>query len=819
MRVFELARELNVSNQEIIAKLREFGYDVTNHMSSIDDGQARKVRQAFAPDETAGKEVQEKRIRKTVIRRRKVAKPETPVEEAAPAADDASSAEKEAAESAVETSEAPADADQEVAEASETASAAAPEEAAPVAEQEAPESDEASPKRPRRAGARVVDRIAPPPVTPPRGEKQPGQPGGGPDTGGPGKRPRRRVVAKRMYRPSKAEEKTLAKIRQSRQKKRGEVGETQPLKAEKRKIRVEETISVGDLAKAMGVKAGDIIKKFIEMGMMVTINQTVDPETAGVIASEYGYEVEQVGFQESDFLEQATEESAETGEPRPPVVTVMGHVDHGKTSILDAIRKTRVAAGEAGGITQHIGAYQVETSRGKITFLDTPGHAAFTAMRARGAQATDLVVLVVAADDGVMPQTIEAIQHAKAAGVPVVVAVNKIDKPEAQPERIRQQLTEYELIPEEWGGDTMFVDVSALNGQGIDDLLEAIALQAEVLDLKAPSEGKAQGVVVESRVDKGRGAVATVIVQRGTLSVGDIIVAGTSFGRVRALISDTGEKLKTAGPSTPVEILGLNEVPPAGETFHVVENEKIARQIAENRERKERERELALQSKVSLENIFDKIQEGDVKELQVVLKADVQGSMEAVSQAIQELSDSDSDVRVKIVSSGVGAITENDVNLAAASGAVILGFNTRPDSKASRLAQELGVSIEVYGVIYELIDSIRAALQGMLAPEEKEESRGWAKVLETFPIKGVGTVAGSRVESGVFRKGLRVRLVRDGQVLYDGAIANLKRFQEDVDEVQAGLECGILLENFNKVRVGDELECYEVIQTERTLGE
>ena len=792
MRVFELAREVNISNQEVIAKLRELGIDVTNHMSSVDEGQARKVKLAFAPQDDGPKANKDERIRRTVIRRRVVKK--TEAEEAAEAA------EAEAANAAV---------------APKLAEPAAPTDSTAEA---APASEEAATEAPvrKRMGARVVDKIAPPPQST---VAQPERPKPAED----GEKKPKRVVSKRMYRPSKAEEQTLAKIRQARQKKKGpssgSASDTLPTKAEKRKIKIEETISVGDLAKSMSVKSGEVIKKFIEMGMLVTINQAVDPETAAVIAAEYGYEIDHVGFQETDYLPATAAQTEATQlSTRPPIVTVMGHVDHGKTSILDAIRKTKVAAGEAGGITQHIGAYQVQTAKGPVTFIDTPGHAAFTAMRARGAQLTDIVVLVVAADDGVMPQTIEAIQHAQAAKVPIVVAVNKCDLPQAQPDRIRQQLTEYQIIPEAWGGENMFVNVSALTGSGIDELLETLALQSEVLELKADAQGQASGIIVEGRLDRGRGAVATTIVLNGVLKPGDIVVCGTSYGRVRAILSDTGATIAEAGPSMPVETLGLNEVPQAGETFSVVKSEKIAREITENRERKIRERELAQQSKVSLENVFQKIQEGDVKDLQVVVKSDVQGSAEAVVQALKAVSDSDSNIRVRVVSSGVGAITENDVNLASASGAILIGFNTRPDGKATRLAQEYGVAISVYSIIYELIDDVKAALQGLLAPEIKEESRGWARVLEIFPIKGTGSVAGSKVESGYFKVGHRVRLVRDGQVLYDGKIANLKRFKDDVNQVDTGLECGMLLENFNKAKVGDELECYETVQVKRVLG-
>lgn len=814
MRVYELAQELKVTNQDVIAKLRELGYDVTNHMSNIDESQARKVRSEFVPQEAKPQGVEEERIRRTVIRRRVVKRDDAPAEEAPPAASaDEAPAAEEAAEPATEP----------VATADAVPDSPAAEDAA-VEEPAAEAAEAAAEDAPRRKGAaRVLDRIAVPaaavPTPDPRAQPEPG----GAPGGDPGRKPRR-VVAKRMYRPTKSEEQQLQKLRQSRQKKRGGTPtpiEAGPQRAEKRRIRIDETITVGDLAKAMGVKSGDIIKKFIEMGMLVTINQSVDPDTAGIIASEYGYEVERVGFQEVKFLQ--TEDQAEDDPsllaPRPPVVTVMGHVDHGKTSILDWIRKTKVATGEAGGITQHIGAYQVQTKRGLITFIDTPGHQAFTAMRARGADVTDIVVLVVAANDGVMPQTIEAIEHAKAANVPIVVAVNKIDLPDAKADQIRQKLTEFGIVPEEWGGDNQIVHVSAKTGEAMDDLLEAILVQSEVMELKANPAKPGVGIVIESKLDKGRGPVATVIVKAGTLKPSDIVVAGTTFGRVRALLAADGKPLKEAGPSAAAEILGLSAVPGAGEGFSVVENEKIARQIAENRERKQRERDMHRPSRVSLENLFDQMKHNEVHDLALVLKADVQGSLEAIADSLTQLAAKDDKLRLRIVSQSVGAISENDVNLASASGALVIGFNTRPDSKASGAAAELGVEISVYNVIYALIDDVQKALEGMLAPDRKEVSLGWAKVLEIFPIKGIGTIAGSKVESGKFQRGTHVRLVREGQVLYDGKIANLRRFKDDVAEVQTGQECGILLENFSKVRIGDELECYNVIEVARSLGD
>jgi translation initiation factor IF-2 len=586
-----------------------------------------------------------------------------------------------------------------------------------------------------------------------------------------------------------------------------------------RDFTVPETITVADLAHKMSMKAAEVIKVLMKLGTLATINQVLDQETAMIVVEELGHVAKRAKLDDPDaFLaEQQQESPAEVKlEPRAPVVTVMGHVDHGKTSLLDAIRRTRVASGEAGGITQHIGAYHVNTPKGMVTFLDTPGHEAFTAMRARGAKVTDAVVLVVAADDGVMPQTIEAIHHAKAAKVPIVVALNKIDKPEANPDRVKQDLASKEVVPEEWGGDTMFVEVSAKTGKGIDALLDRILLQAEVLELKAPRDAPAKGVVIESRLDKGQGPVATVLVQSGTLKRGDVVLAGAVFGRVRAMLDEAGGNLEMAGPSIPVEILGLSDVPAAGSEVLVLGDERKAREIALFRQGKFRDVKLAKQQSAKLENIFEHMGEGQVKTLSLIIKADVQGSYEGLSHALSGLSTDE--VKVNIVHAAVGGITESDVNLALASKAVIIGFNARADAAARKLAEHSGVDIRYYNVIYGAVDDIKAALSGMLAPEKKENVLGLVEVRQIFKISKVGTVAGCYVSEGLVRRsGAKVRILRDNVVIHDGELDSLKRFKDDVREVKAGFECGLSLRNFDDLKVGDQLEVYEVVEVARTL--
>jgi translation initiation factor IF-2 len=580
-------------------------------------------------------------------------------------------------------------------------------------------------------------------------------------------------------------------------------------------VLVPETITVAELSHKMSVKAAEVIKALMKMGSMVTINQVLDQETAMILVEEMGHVAKPAPLDTPEsFLEDDAAHEVELTH-RAPVVTVMGHVDHGKTSLLDAIRRARVASGEAGGITQHIGAYHVETDHGMVTFLDTPGHEAFTAMRARGAQVTDLVVLVVAADDGVMPQTIEAIHHAKAAGVPIVVAVNKIDKPEANAERIRQELVAQEVVPEDWGGDTQFVEVSAKKGINIDGLIEAILLQAEVLELTAAKDAPARGVIIEARLDKGRGPVATLLVQSGTLRRGDVVLAGAVYGRVRAMLDEDGKTILEAGPSIPVEIQGLSDVPKAGEDAMVIQDERKAREIALFRQGKFRDVHLAKRQAAKLESIMEQMGEGEAKRLPLILKADVQGSAEALSVSLQKISTNE--VKVDILHNAVGSISESDVNLAAASKAVIIGFNVRADATARKLAETLGVDIRYYTIIYEVVDLVKAALSGMLTPELKENITGTVEVREVYVISKVGTVLGCHVLDGVIKRGQRVRVMRMGQVIHDGELDSLKRFKDDVKEVKFGYDCGLSVKNFNDMQVGDKVEAYEIVQVARSL--
>ena len=590
----------------------------------------------------------------------------------------------------------------------------------------------------------------------------------------------------------------------------------QPAEPVVREVAVPETITVGELAHRMSVKAAEVIKTLMKLGTMATINQVLDQETAIILVEEMGHKAKAAKLDDPEsFLVESEEHAEAAAKPRPPVVTVMGHVDHGKTSLLDYIRTTKVAAGEAGGITQHIGAYHVETPRGVITFLDTPGHEAFTAMRARGASVTDIVVLVVAADDGVMPQTVEAINHAKAAQVPLVVAINKIDKHEANADKVKQELLAHGVVPEEFGGDAAVVPVSAKTGAGVDALLEQLLLQAEVLELKAPTEGPAKGVVIEARLDKGRGPVATILVQSGMLNRGDIVLAGAVQGRVRARLDEAGKPVQSAGPSIPVEVQGLSEVPSAGEDVMVLADERKAREIALFRQGKFRDVKLAKQSASKLENMFEQMAEGGKKVLTLVIKADVQGSQEALVHALTRLGTDE--VKVTVVHAGVGGITESDVNLAMASRAVIIGFNTRADAAARKLAESAGIQLKYYNIIYEAVDEIKAALSGMLAPERKEQVLGLVQVRQVFRISKIGTVAGCYVTEGLVKRGAQVRVLRDNVVIHTGDIDSLKRFKDDVREVKSGFECGMSLKNFTDVKEGDQFEVFETVEVARTL--
>lgn len=612
--------------------------------------------------------------------------------------------------------------------------------------------------------------------------------------------------------------------RKKRQKRRGmqdvtfdsKHGFERPVAPQVREVSIPESISVGDLAQRMAVKATEVIKVMMGMGAMATINQTIDQDTATLVVEEMGHTAKLIKENAlEDEVLQVVEGAEGQEQPRSPVVTVMGHVDHGKTSVLDYIRRSKVASGEAGGITQHIGAYQVNSAGGKVTFLDTPGHAAFTAMRARGAEATDIVVLVVAADDGVMPQTVEAIEHARAANVPLVVAINKIDREDADADRIKTELSQKDVIPEDWGGDTICVPVSAKTGLGIEDLLESIILQAEVLELKAAAEGPAAGVVIESKIEKGRGSVATVLIQRGQLKMGDTLLAGREYGRIRAILDEKGDAVKQAGPSTPVAVLGLSGTPEAGDDVLVVADERKAREVAEYRQGKFRDVKLARQQSAKLENMFSKMEQGEVQTLNVLIRADVQGSVEALTDSLTRLSTDE--VKVNVVSSGVGGITESDANLATASEAVVIGFNARADATARRLIADNGVDLRYYNVIYNVIDDVRQALSGMLSPELREQIVGLAEVRDVFRSPKLGAIAGCLVQEGTVKRHNPIRVLRDNLVIYEGELESLRRFKDDVDDVKAGTECGIGVKDYNDVKVGDQIEVYERVEVARTL--
>jgi translation initiation factor IF-2 len=595
----------------------------------------------------------------------------------------------------------------------------------------------------------------------------------------------------------------------------GQHGFEKPTAPVVREVEIPESIAVSELAQKMAIKGNEVVKVLFNMGAMVTINQVIDQDTATLVVEEMGHIAKPVSGAEYDEALLKDEQISGDAVPRAPVVTIMGHVDHGKTSLLDYIRRTKVAAGEAGGITQHIGAYAVETDKGKVTFLDTPGHAAFTQMRARGAQATDIVILVVAADDGVMPQTIEAIEHSKAAGVPIVVAINKIDKEEADPDRVKNELSAHEIIPEDWGGENLFVHVSAQTGEGVDSLLESILLQAEVMDLTAVAEGPAQGIVIESSLEKGRGAVATVLVQAGTLKQGDMLIAGEEYGRVRNMFDETHSKITSAGPSTPAVVLGLSKTPGAGDDFLVVKNERKAREVAEFRQSRTRESKLAQQQASKLEDMFSQMTEGEAKVVPLLIKSDVHGSTEALRDALEKLSNEE--VKVKVISSGVGGITESDATLAAASNAVIIGFNVRADAAARTAIKESGVDVRYYSIIYEAIDDVKAAISGLLTPEIRENIVGLAEVKEVFSSPKLGDIAGSIVLEGYVKRSNPIRVLRDNVVIYEGELESLRRFKDDVNEVRSGTECGIGVKNYNDVKVGDQIECFERVEVARTL--
>jgi len=896
-RVYELARELDMQNKELVDWLQAHGYDeVKSHSSSLDADQAQAVIEKIMAERNP-QPAPSIPAKGFVVRRRRAAAPspaapdEARAEEAAaapaevpePVQPEAEPAAPEPAAApvveAVEPAEAPAAA---AAEAAAEAPAAAAEAPAVEAEAKKAEPKEApaeapattpvpTPNLPGVVGPNVpaqegvdprtlkptptqavvisrplipVRRVTPPSTQFRRPPAAPGKKAIGevrevrvvPDTLGRGrdfidvtrgstKRPRgARGAQAPSGTPSKQDLLAMAtgrtaafpvRPRKRKPTRKGAKTQITTPKESKRIIRIDEAISVNDLSQRLGVKATELIRKLMRMGVMANINQMLDFDTAQILAADYDYTVEKSGFDEAELLAEV-EDRPEDLVPRPPVVTIMGHVDHGKTSLLDAIRKSRVAEGEAGGITQHIGAYSVTTSKGPVTFLDTPGHEAFTAMRARGAQVTDVAVLVVAADDGVMPQTVESINHAKAADVPIIVAITKIDKPEINPERVKQMIAEHELVPEEWGGDTIVVPVSAKTGENLELLLENIALQSEILELKANPKKLARGVVIESKLEKGRGPVATVLVQDGTLRTGDSVVTGTFFGRIRAMQDHTGKQVKEAGPGYAVEIVGLSGVPTAGDEFHAVKDAKTAEEIARNREAQERKKAAVTQTaKLSVDELFARAREDDQKVLRIVLKADVHGSTEALAQALEKLSTQK--VRVKIIHKGVGAVTESDVNLAKASDAMVIGFNTRPESKVNELARSYGIDVRLYKVIYDAVDDVRLAMEGLLDVITREKPLGKVEVRAIFSVPSFGKIAGSYVTEGKVTRSAHARVVRGKKQVFEGKIASLRRFKDDVREVAQGFECGIALGGFDAFEVGDVIEVFELEQIRQTL--
>ncbi|MEZ4281361.1 MAG: translation initiation factor IF-2 [Myxococcota bacterium] len=828
VRAYKLAEELGIERNEFVEQARTHGVDLKSAMASLEDAEVELLREKIGGAVKAKASVDEQRLEgksgTTVVRRRKRKEPEPePTPEPEPIAepevrfdegDDA----------------APPDSELELEPENE-------EELAAEADDEAIEAEPASPTSPPAlrsipSGPAAGTATAPTGPAALRTGTTITDPAAGPDRKGKQRKRVREVVnlqeqeqfAKQITsrgsgtrRAPIVAPRTIVNPRARRRDKLSPKPSAAALANQTKVVRVSGEISVGELAKQAGLKAPMIQGRLMALGIMVSVNQRIDFETVSKLAAGMGFEAVDVGFNEAQFFEPEPTEEAEAapGNPRPPVITVMGHVDHGKTSLLDAIRKTKVTEGEAGGITQHVGAYQVERGGHRLTFIDTPGHAAFTAMRARGAAATDLVVLVIAATEGVMPQTVEAIQHAQAAGCPIVVAVNKCDLPEADPAKARQRLMEHNLVPEDFGGDVVCCDVSAKTGAGIDHLLEMLVLQADLLELRADPARRAAGVVLEAQLDKGRGPVATLLVQDGTLEQGDSIVVGTEWGRVRQMQDDTGRGVKQAGPSMPVQITGLSGVPPAGARFHVVESERVARQIVDHREDKERVASVVPRPRLTLDEFYAQAANEGPKELSIVLKADVQGTCEAARDALEKLSTET--VVLKVLSSGVGAITENDVNLAAASGAIVVGFNVRPDPSARRQADNGGVEIRTYSIIMAMLDDVRAAMAGLLPPIVSENLLGRAEIRETFTIPKIGTIAGSYVLEGKVVRNAHCRIVRDGIQIYQGVVGSLRRFKDDVKEVTNGMECGIGVTNYNDVKVGDVIETFERVERAATL--
>jgi translation initiation factor IF-2 len=826
--VYELARELNMTNKVLLEKLDDLDISVKSHMSALDDDVITKIKSSLFG--TIKEEaIEEIRIKPTIIRRRR-----KKVQVEVSATPDAKPEDADDADEVVE--------ELEVTEPQEV-SVAQPEEKPAVKKAKKPK--KALKKEP---SAKIIQLPVKPPEKPFKKKKaEPKkakakvkeQPTGRraaaarrPQETEPAAKETKKRKHKKKYEEADADKKFLKKkisfrrkavvegealyaggyrprkqrrMAKGRKPTGGQKTEITVAKAIKRRIKIDEAIMLSELAKRMGIKTSEIIKSTMAMGTMATVNQTIDFDTAALIAGEFDYEVEPASFEEETILKQEIDDP-EKLVPRPPVVTIMGHVDHGKTSLLDVIRKTRVSETEAGGITQHIGAYHVSTDQGQIAFIDTPGHEAFTAMRARGAQITDIVILVVAADDGVMPQTTEAINHSKAAGVPIIVAINKIDKQNADPEKVQRELAEIGLTPEDWGGDTIFVNVSAKQAEGIDELMEMISLQAEILELKANPDKLATGHVVEAKIDSGRGAVATVLVREGTLRAGDPVVCGMHYGRIRAVLNDRGNPLESAGPSLPVEIIGLSGVPMAGDEFLVLKDEKNAKQVSEHRQQKQRSKELAQSNRLSLDKLFERIQEGEVKDLNLIIKADVHGSIEALNDSLTKLSNDE--VNINVVHSASGTITESDISLATVSNAIIIGFNVRPNPKVQSLANEENVDMRFYNVIYDVIKDVKNAIVGLMASTFEERILGTAEVREVFQIPKVGNIAGCYVTDGKMERGQNMRLLRDGVVVFEGKNSSLRRFKDDAKEVQAGYECGIGIENFNDIKVGDTIDCY-----------
>jgi translation initiation factor IF-2 len=814
MRLHQLAKDLNLTAKDLTPHLKKLGIQFKNHMSAISEDDVARIKNLLHPP--TPESVVEQRLRPTLIRRRR--------KEEEQAAEVQAHAAEEAAELPAAPDEpVPAEPEAREGERAEAAAPAAPPVDQPAAGEEAPakeaapdkkteqkpskikiistgmilpEEDEEEKKGPAKKKKRSRERFFPAEETPPKKliplsskelEEQ--------DSAPPIEEPARIT---KIFPPRKKKGMVLIKGKKT--------AITVP-KAIKRKIRIVDGITVGELAKRMSVKAGEVIKKLMQLGVMASLNETIDADAATLAAHEFGYEIEAVKREEEQIL-MKKQDAPEALLPRAPIVTVMGHIDHGKTSLLDAIRQTNVTETEAGGITQHIGAYNVRLDRGNIVFIDTPGHEAFTTMRARGAKVTDIVVLVIAADDGVMPQTIEAIDHSKAAGVPIIVTINKIDKPNADPERIKQALTEYSLLPEEWGGETLFAQISAKQRIGIDTLLDTILLQAEMLELKANPNKPAEGTIIEARLDKSRGIIATILIQEGTLKIGDTFISGVHFGKVRSLINDLGEPIQQAGPSTPVQVIGLTGMPDAGDTFLVIDEEKKARQAGMYLQQKQRAQGLADSGRLTLEGLQSQIKEGTVKELNVIIKVDVHGSLDAITKSLAELGNEN--VKISLIHSAVGAINQSDVMLASASRAIIIGFGVKPDPKAKQLAEQEKVDIRYYTIIYDAISDVKNALEGLLAPTVLEKLAGRAEVRQVFHLSKQGTIAGSVVTEGKITRGTMVRLTRNGAMIHQGKITSLKRFKDNVREVEVGHDCGIGIEGFDAIEAGDVIECYTV---------